>query len=257
MNKGYMLTNYGNLLEELVVRDLKIKYRRSVLGYLWSVLNPLLMMCVLTLVFSTLFRFDIPNYPVYLLSGQLLYNFFSESTSMAMGAILGSASLIKKVYVPKYIFPLSKLISSFITMLFSLVALVVVMVVTGSEFHVTLILFPLVLTYVFVFSLGIGLLVSTLVVFFRDIEHLYGVLLTAFMYLTPVFYPESILPEWIRAIIQYNPMKMFIDVFRDVFMYGQWPTLYEHLICLFFSFSALFIGSMYFKMKQEKFILYI
>ena len=188
------LFKYKWLLQELVIRDLKIKYRRSVLGYLWSVLNPLLMMLVLTVVFSTVFRFDIPNYPVYVLTGQLLFSFYNESTTMAMDSILTGASLIKKVYLPKYIFPLSKVLSTFVTMLFSLIALFIVMIVTDAEFHVTLILLPVAFLYMLIFSLGVSLILSVSVIYFRDIKHLYGVFLSALNYLTPIFYPTSILP---------------------------------------------------------------
>ena len=116
---------YKTLLGRLVQRDLKVKYRRSVLGYLWSLLNPLLMMLVMSIVFSYMFRYDIPNYPIYLITGQIMFTFFSESTTMAMGSIIGNASLIKKVYVPKYIFPISRVLSCFVTLLFSLVAVVI------------------------------------------------------------------------------------------------------------------------------------
>ena len=143
MEQSKGLIKYQWLLRELVARDLKIKYRRSVLGYLWSILNPLLMMIVLTVVFSNMFRFDIENYPVYLLSGQILFTFFAEATNMAMSSILAGASLIKKVYLPKYIFPVSRVISSFTTMVFSLIALVIVMLFTKADFYITLIILPL------------------------------------------------------------------------------------------------------------------
>ncbi|MEG2174395.1 MAG: ABC transporter permease, partial [Oscillospiraceae bacterium] len=123
---------YRTLLQRLVQRDLKVKYRRSILGYLWSLLNPLLMMVVMSVVFSFMFRFDIPNYPIYLITGQIMFTFFSESTTMAMNSIIGNAALMKKVYVPKYIFPVSRVLSCFVTLLFSLVAVVIVMVVTQT-----------------------------------------------------------------------------------------------------------------------------
>ena len=251
------LIRYSWLLQELIIRDLKIKYRRSVLGYLWSVLNPLLMMIVLTIVFSNMFRFDIPNYPVYLLAGQLVYGFFAESTSMAMSSILGGASLIKKVYLPKYIFPLSRVFSCFATMLFSLIALFLVMVATGTNFAITIIMLPVVLTYVLIFCVGMGLILSVLVVFFRDIQHLYGVFLTAFNYLTPIFYPASLLPDWLRELLPFNPMFDFINMFRQVAVYGQWPSLLEHSICAAYAFGTLMIGIYIFKKNQNDFILYI
>ena len=169
------LIGYRWLLQLLVERDLKIKYRRSVLGYFWSILNPLLMMIILTIVFSTVFRFDIPNYPVYLLAGQLMYSFFAEATSMALESILDGAALIKKVYLPKFIFPLSRVLSSFTSVILSLCALFLVMGVTGVEFHLTLLLLPVAMLYILIFSIGVGFIMSAAVVFFRDLKYLYSV----------------------------------------------------------------------------------
>lgn len=251
------LIKYSWLLQELIVRDLKIKYRRSVLGYLWSVLNPLMMMTILTIVFSNMFRFDIPNYPVYLLVGQLVYSFFAESTNMAMSSILGGASLIKKVYLPKYIFPLSRVLSCFTTMIFSMIALFLVMFVTNTTFHITLIMLPIVLVYILIFCIGMGLILSVLVVFFRDVQHLYGVFLTAFNYLTPIFYPANLLPQWLRELLPLNPMYDFINLFRQIAIYGQWPSLLEHSICAAYAGGTLLLGLYIFKKKQHDFILYI
>lgn len=245
------------LLEELVKRDLKIKYRRSILGYLWSILNPLLMMIVLTIVFSNLFKFDIPNYPLYLLTGQLLFGFFSDATLQSMNSIVTGASLIKKVYLPKYIFPVSRILSSFVTMIFSLLALVIVMIVTNSSFYVTLVMLPLALLYIFIFSMGAGLILSVLVVYFRDVEYLYNVFLTVFMYMSPIIYPISIVPDWIKNIILLNPMTSYVDFFRDCVMYGQWPSFQLHCICIIWSLALFFIGILIFEKKQKEFVLYI
>ena len=251
------LLKYQWLLKELIVRDLKIKYRRSVLGYLWSILNPLLLMIVLTIVFSTMFRFDIPNYPVYLLAGQLIFGFFSEATNMAMLSILGGASLIKKVYLPKYIFPLSRVLSSFTTMTFSLVALFIVMTTTNASYHITIVLLPLVLLYILTFTLGISLILSVLVVYFRDVQYLYGVFLTALNYLTPIFYPVSMLPNWLRNLMVFNPMYNYIEMFRKIMLYGTWPTLVEHMICIGYAIIVLLLGIWIFNKKQRNFILYL
>ena len=134
-NSWHNFSKYRPLIRELVTRDLKVKYRRSVLGYMWSILNPLLMMLLQTLVFSYMFRFDIPNFPLYLICGNTLFNFFNESTNMGMGSVLGNASLIKKVYVPKFIFPISRVVSSFVNLLFSLAAILLVMLITRSPFY--------------------------------------------------------------------------------------------------------------------------
>ena len=248
---------YKWLLYELVLRDLKIKYRSSVLGYLWSLLNPLMMMTVLTIVFSTLFRFDIPNYPVYLLSGQLIYSFFSEATNMSMSSIINSASLIKKVYIPKYTFPVSRVLSSFVTLLLSLLAMVIVMVVTQVKFTWVILFFPIPLIYILVFSIGMGLLLSVLAVYFRDVIHLYSVLLSAWMYLTPIMYPINMVPDYVKRFIFWNPMYYFVEIFRQIVLYGEWPSLEMHLICLGFDLLALVTGLFVFYKNQKNFILHV
>jgi ABC-type polysaccharide/polyol phosphate export permease len=251
------LQKYRWLLELLIERDLKNKYRKSILGYLWSILNPLLMMVILTIVFSTIFRFQIPNYPVYLLAGQLVFAFFGEATTVGMGGILNNGAMIKKVYLPKYIFPLSSVLSSFTTMTFSLVALVIVMIATQTTFHLTFIMAPIVLIYVLFFSIGIAVFLSALSVQFRDLTYLWGVCLTALNYLLPIFYPVEILPEWMQSLMIYNPMYDYIQMFREVILYGQWPTIEEHCICIGCSLVAILIGSWVFRCKQQNFILYI
>ncbi len=249
---------YRDLLRELVRRDIKLKYRRSFLGYLWSVLNPLLTMLVLVLVFSSFFRFDIENFPVYLLTGQTLFAFFTESTSMAISSITGSAALLKKTYVPKYIFTVSRVASSLVTFLFSLAALVLVMLVTRVALTWYILLFPLVLMQLFVFSLGIGLLLAAVSVFFRDIQHLWGVATTAWMYLTPLFYPASVWPEalapWIKAL---NPMYQYVEQFRSVVLYGRLPAADVVVPGCLFAVAALVAGALVFHKKQDSFILYI
>ncbi|GIO35107.1 transport permease protein [Paenibacillus albilobatus] len=248
---------YKGLLKEFVVRDLKVKYRRSFLGYLWSLLNPLLMMIVLTSVFSNMFKFDIPNFPVYLLTGQVIFNFFSESTSMSMNSILNSGSLLKKVYIPKYIFPLSRIMSSFVNLLFSLAAMIVVIIVTGVRVKPVILLFPLPLIYIFLFSVGIGLIVSVLAVYFRDTIHLYSVLLAAWTYLTPIFYPINAVPDYVKSIIYSNPMYYFVQVFRDIVLYHQLPNLQVNLICIAFAVASLIVGLFVFYKNQNKFVLNI
>ncbi|MCH1642334.1 ABC transporter permease [Paenibacillus timonensis] len=257
MNYVKNFWRYKGLLYEFVVRDLKIKYRRSFLGYLWSLLNPLLMMIVLVAVFSSFFRFDIPNYPVYLLSGQIIFNFFSEATSVSMNSILGAGALIKKVYVPKYLFPLSKVFSSFITLIFSLVAMVVVIIFTGVPITAEILFFPLPLLYILMFSVGVGLIMSVLAVYFRDMIHLYTVLLSAWMYLTPIFYPVNIVPDYVKSIIYANPMYYFVEAFRDIVLYSQLPDLQTNMVCLFFSVLSILIGLLVFYKNQHKFVLHI
>lgn len=249
--------NYRSLLVELVKRDIKVKYRRSILGLIWTILNPLLTMCVLTIVFSSFFRFEIDNFPVYLLCGNIIFAFFSEATNMAMTSILGNGALLKKIYVPKYLFPFAKIVSSFVNLLASLIALVIVMIVTRTTVHISIIfaIFPII--YVFIFALGIGLMLSALVVFFRDFLHLYSVILTLWNYLTPIFYPISILPDNIVTIIKMNPLTMFVQMFRDCILYGNIPNLKDNFICATVSMLTLIVGLYCFGKKQDKFVLKI
>ena len=166
---------YRFLLEDLISRDLKVKYRRSVLGLVWSILNPLLMMLVVTTVFNTVLRIKIDNFPLYYLTGSLIFNFISEATSSALVSIISSAPLIKKVYVPKYIFPVEKTLFSFVNMLFSLIAVIIIMLIYGNQWHWTLLLFPVPLVYALIFAIGFGLILASINVFFRDVGHLYSV----------------------------------------------------------------------------------
>lgn len=246
---------YKELLKELVNRDVKIKYRRSVLGILWSVLNPLGMMIIMSIVFSHVFRANIENFPVYLMCGQVIFNFYNEASSMAMGSILGNASLIKKVYVPKYLFPMSKICSCFVNLVTSFIALTIVVVATGTKLNWTIILFVFPVIYVFLFSLGMGLLLSALVVTFRDLQHLYGILLTAWMYLTPIFYPVDMLPGWVRTIVELNPLTNIITMLREVVMYGVVPGGMLHLKCIVSCLIVLVLGLYVFYKQQDTFIL--
>lgn len=248
---------YKGLLNELVIRDIKTKYRRSFLGYAWSILNPLLMMMVVTTVFSYMFRFNIENYPIYLLTGQLIYNFFSESTSFAMSSILSNSSLIKKVYVPKYIFPLAKVISSFVNLIFALTAIFIVIIFTGTKIKITMLLIPIPLLYTLLFCIGIGLIMSVSVVYFRDMMHLYSVFLTILMYITPIFYPIEQLPTFALNIVKLNPLYYIVEMLRKLVIYGQVPTLSENIICLSFGVCSLILGLIIFKNNQDNIILYI
>ena len=251
------LYKYRSLLYQLVRRDFKAKYKRSVLGVVWSVLNPLATMLVMTIVFSTIFRFDIENFPVYLLSGQVIFTLFSETTNMCMSTVLGSAALIKKVNVPKYIFPLSKALSSLVNFAFSLIALLLVMLVTRAPLHFSMLAILLPIFYVFVFSLGVGMLLASVMVFFRDISYLYGILLTALSYLTPLFYPISIIPEKARWLISVNPMYHLVECFRTVAIYGGLPSAWQNIVCLLLAVLSLGAGLLAFYKNQDRFILYI
>ena len=245
------------LLNELIARDIKIKYRRSVLGVLWTLLNPLCMMIVLSVVFSNLFKFDVENFPLYLLSGQVVFTFFSDSTTAAMSSIINNASLIKKIYVPKYMFVLSRIFSSFINLLASFTALLLVMVAMRAELHWTVLLVPIPMLLLVIFCLGVGLILAALTVKFRDIMHLYSVFTTALMYLTPVIYPMSILPKWLAPIVRMNPITNILIMFRDVMLNNSLLDVKSLIIAIVEAFIVLILGLYVFYKNQDEFILNI
>lgn len=251
------LKKYRYLLEDMVVRDIKLKYRRSVIGLLWSILNPLLMMIVITAVFQNLFRFTIENFAVYYLTGWLVFNFVTEATTGAMTSILNASVLIRKVYIPKYIFPLQKCVFSFVNMFFSLIALFIVMIVLQVEITWKILLIPIPLILAFIFSIGIGMILAAFTVFFRDMIHLYTVFTMVWMYLTPIIYPMDILPNAMLKIVQLNPMYYYVDYFRKLTLYNKVPGISELAILIFWSVFSLIIGIAVFKKKQDRFILFI
>ncbi|MGL4987463.1 MAG: ABC transporter permease [Treponemataceae bacterium] len=246
---------YRFLLEQLVIRDFKTKYKRSVLGVFWSFLNPLLTMLVQFIVFSKLFRNNIENYPAYLLSGIILFNYFTEVTSMGMVSITGNASLLKKVYIPKVIFPVSRILSSAINLSLSLAPLLLVCLLTGVKLQWTVIFFPFVIIMLMIFSLGMVFLLASLMVFFRDLQFLWGVVVLLWMYATPIFYPESIIPEKANAILMFNPLRHFLRFGRNVLINGHLPPLSTFVYCSAFSIGMFFIGLFIFRKTQKKFVL--
>ena len=255
----YDFKRYLPLLQNLVGRDFKVKYRRSFLGVAWSVLNPLLTMLVLTTVFKVLLRLPIENYASFYIIGSTLWNFFAESTSGSMSSIVSAAPLIKKVYIPKYMFPLEKCLFSLVNFLFSMIAAVAVMLIQGVYPTLTTLLFPLPVIYVFLFSCGLSLILSALTVYFRDIVHLYGVLLTLWTYLTPILYDDQFLKgqKLFEMVVHFNPMYYYVTYFRNVIMYNTLPTLTDNLICIGIALSTLLVGALVFNKAQKKFILHI
>lgn len=251
------LTKYHFLIKQLVNRDFKTKYKRSVLGVFWSFLNPLLTMTVQYVVFSNLFRFDIEHYPVYLLTGILMFSYFSEAITLTLSSIVTNAALIKKVYVPKYIYPLTRVLSSFINLAISLVPLILVVLVSGLRltFACLLIIYPMIC--IGVFCLGLGMLLATSMVFFQDTQFLWSVLSMIWMYLTPIFYPASILPSNVAWILKVNPLYYFIDFMRTCIIDGTSPGAFMYVACFAWAVGMLIVGALVFKKNQDKFILYL
>ncbi|ADU27072.1 ABC transporter permease [Ethanoligenens harbinense] len=257
---------YSYLLQQLVIRDFKVKYKRSILGVLWSVLNPLLTMIVLTVVFEGVMQLrgnsTIKSYPVFLLSGLLFWNYFSEATSLAMGAVVNNFNLITKVYMPKYIFPLSKVLSSAINFVFSLVALYVILFFQPVQVTWLHVFLPLDMIYVIIFAMGVALFLSAITVFFRDMFYIYSVVITMWMYMTPIIYSIDTIQNskyhwFMMPLMKLNPMYYYITYARNIILDGQLPTLHLNLICLAASLLTLLIGALFFRWKQDRFIYYI
>lgn len=248
---------YRFLLAQLVGRDFKTKYKRSILGVLWSMLNPLLTMCVQYIIFSELFRWDIDNFAVYLLIGTVMFNFFNEATSQALVSITGNAGLITKVYVPTYIFPVSKVLSSCINLGFSTIALYAILFIQGVPLNIHHLLIPFGYACLIAFSIGMGLLLASMMVYFRDTQFLYSVVIVLWTYLTPLFYPIDIVPDRFLVVIKCNPMFHFIRYVRNLILDNTMPTLRAHLICLLFAVGMLVIGWLVFKKAKKNFILNI
>lgn len=264
----YDFWRYRYLLQNLISRDFKLKYRRSVLGVAWSVLNPLLMNLVMVVVFSTIMDMrgsGIQNFPVYLLIGQLLFNFFTEGTNSAMSSMLGAAPLIKKVYIPKYIFPLERVCFAMVNCLFSFIALILMMILTGAKLHATVILALYPLATLFLFTLGVGLMLAAATVFFRDVMHLWGVFTTALMYFSAIFYDPLQMGSFtvgsltlnVSQLIRFNPLYWYITGFRATVLNGTGLTFNMVWICGLCALLALAAGLLVFRSQQDKFVLHI
>jgi len=251
------ISQFKHLLHLMVKRDFVTRYRRSILGVLWSVLNPLLTMIILTMVFANIFRMDVEHFAIFVFSGQFIYNFFNEATTLAMGSVTAGSGMIKKQYIPKYIFPLSKVLSATVNLAFVFIAFILVFVATRAPLHWTIILIPLPVLYTFVFSLGLGFMLSAASVFFKDVTYLYGVLLTMGFFLTPIMYTPDILSQRMFHLIHLNPLFHYVQYFRDLALHGTIPSLWSNIVCIGFALGALVIG-LYVKMsQQDKYILYL
>lgn len=265
-----MFSKYKNLLKELTMKNVKLKYRNSWLGILWSFLQPLLNMIVLSVVFSGIFgrKSDyIVCYPVYLFTGRLLFSFFTSSTKQAMTSFRRNTSIIKKVYVPKYMYPLSSIFSNFVTFAISLICLICVWIFFkatgisgGADLHISGYVFlcwvPMLL--LLIFSTGVGLILSVFNVYFRDIEYIWDVVTQLLFYMVPILYPlEQIKRDWIVAVIKINPLYSMIELFRECVLYGEILSGDLLLQSALFAFGTLIIGIIFFNKKSDSIIFHL
>ena len=251
---------YKYLLVELIKKDIKLKYRNSVLGIIWTLLEPLLTMIILTVVFTEVFDRQVENFPVYVLIGRLIYSYFSNGTRSALKAVRSNSTMIRKVYVPKYIYPIATSLSSFIIFLISLIVLVAVAIVQKVELTVYLFGVGVPLLALLLMTTGMGLILATMDVFFRDMEYLWGVVLMIIMYVSAIFYPaERLLASdniWKQGLIRYNPLYAVIANFRNA-VFGQPLDPFFTWYSIGFALITLAVGILVFYRKQDKFILYI
>lgn len=248
---------YQFLLSELVKKGIKLKYRRSYLGIVWSLLEPLLTMIVLTIVFGTLYGNTDRTFPVYILTGRLLYSFFSQSTKAALKSIRQNSAMIKKVYVPKYLYPLSSVLFNYVIFLISLVVLALVSVVLGVKPTLYLLQAPVALILILLIAYGCGMILATIGVFFRDMEYLWSVGLMLVMYTCAIFYyPSKLLESGWAWILKYNPLYCVIDIFRCA-IFGQPMNMHYAAYAFAFAVVSMAVGLLCFKKKQDDFILYI
>lgn len=246
--------NYRYLVVQFVRRDILTRYKRSVLGVAWTMLNPLGTMLILTIVFSQAFGGSQEGYAAYVLSGLIAWNFFAQSSNAATLHLVWGGSLLKKIYIPRTSFAVSATGTGLINILFSLIPLLIVMLITGVPIRWTIILLPIPILFLAMFALGVGLLISTMAIFYADIAEMFQIALTAWMYLTPIIYSPEILPEVYRFwITRLNPMFYLVELFRMPIYYGKVPDLSLVLIAGGISIVTLFAGWIYFTGKSDEF----
>jgi len=258
--------NYWYLMTQLITRDFKRKYKRSILGVAWSLLYPILMMAVMAIVFSHMFRFSVEgiNYLVYLMTGIIMWSYFSEASNSAMTSVVENFALISKVYIPKYIFPVAKCLFVGINFVLTLIPWIGLIIITQfglgtypADINIYYLVLPYIFLCLFIFTIGVGLFLSCVSVFLRDVFYIYGIILTIWSYFTPVFYSIEILPENLQKIFVYNPLYQFITSARQIVLYGQCPSIKTLLLLAVISIGTLLFGGIVFKKNQDKFIYYI
>jgi len=248
---------YREYLKQSVARDLRKTYKRSYLGYVWSMLNPLLMMAILAVVFSSIMRQNIEDYAVFLFAGMIPYAYFSSTNNGSLGTIRSNARIIDQVPVPKYIFPLSVAFSNLVTFMISLIPLFIVTLVMGRAIPLTSLALPLIVLPLFLATVGTSLILSCANVFFEDTAHLTEVVLRALYFLTPILYRRDQLPEWLMDYVVFNPMFCLVEFMRDLVYYGRFPDWTVYSIHLAGCFLILVVGLHLFKKSQSKFIYYL
>ena len=248
---------YRELIWALALKELTLRYKRSVLGFMWALLNPALLMLVLTLVFSTIMRFPIPHYPIFLLSVLLPWTFFSQSLSYSVESIVGNADLIKKVSVAKLVFPVAAIVSNSINLLLSLIPLLFLVPLMHHPLYWTWLYLPVPILALIIFTLGTSFLFTTANVYYRDVAHIVQVILPAWFYVTPIIYTLDFIPAKNQWIFKLNPLIYMTNGFRLSVYYGQLPRARSIMASFVCAFIALFLGFALFRKYQDDFVFYM
>lgn len=248
---------YRELIWALALKELKIRYKRSVLGFLWALLNPMLLMLVLTVVFSAIMQAQIPHYAIFILSALLPWTFFSQSLAYAAESIVGNGDLIKKVKVAKLVFPVAAVVSNMINLLLSLLPLVLIVLVMRHPFHLTWIYLPVALLALTLFTLGATFFFAAINVYYRDVSHILQILLQVWFYVTPIIYSLDFFPAKYRMFFKLNPLQYLFNGFRLSVYYGLLPTWHSVLASFVFGLGALYVGFTVFRRKQDEFVFYV
>ena len=247
------LLRYRDLLKLLVSKIVKTRYKRSALGVVWTLLNPLLNMAVMTVAFSAVFQSSVTSYSVYVLTGILWWNFFTQTTTYAMSSLVWGGGLLKRVYVPRTIFAVSAVAHGIINLLLSLVVLAVIMVFVGHPFHATWWFLPVPMLLLACFALGVALFISTLAVFFVDVVDIFQVVLQAWFFLTPIIYPPDIFPAKYAWFLKINPVHYLLETFRAPLLRGVLPDGGTLAIAAVSAVGALVFGWWFFTRKSDEF----
>jgi len=248
-----ILREYRDVLLNLTLRDFKLRYRSSVLGFFWSLLNPLMMMVIFSIVFSFLFKSSITDYPVFVLPAILIWRFFSVSTMYSLDTITGNYQLVTKIYFPRWLLVLSSGLANLLGSSLEFIACFPILLVAGMRLDVSLVFVPLVIGVVFVLNLGLSLALASLNLFYRDFKQIWEIALQAGFYLSPVFYSQSIIPASISFEYSLNPMARAIESLRDAMYYGVFPSATDLLFVLLAGAVTLFIGFLFFGRVEKHF----
>ena len=250
--------NFSYVLKNFIKQELTVKYKRSFFGLLWSLLNPILTMSVSAIVFGSIMRFNIEDFAVFIFSGLLPFNYFGGTVQSGTMSLINAEAFIKKIYMPKLLFPLSLVISNFINLLFSMIALFIIMLFINIKISSALLFLPVSFIILLIFTLGITLIFSIVNIFFRDFTYLIGVFLTGLYYLTPILYPIDYIKDTILyKIVMYNPLTYIVDMFRYPLYLNQYPPMNNIIIAISISLVSMLLGNIIFKKYEKEVVFYL